>query len=127
MQFKIDVKSIEWWFWAITLALIVSAVAGRTSGYAAVMIVSAVHMGFIAVRTGSLVSFPAQVRIFYVALTLTGLWEAGRFYCYAFLLAGTFMVVLFDRCGLELVLRYMPWNKGKENAYCKLPEKKEEH
>jgi hypothetical protein len=121
MQFKMDVKSIEWWFWTVTLALIIAAVAGWTPGYAAVMVVSAVQVLFFSIRSGSPVSFPAQVRIAYFAYTLLGLWEAGRVYCYAFLIVGTAMVVFFDRCGIALVLKAMPWNKGMANPQCKLP------
>jgi hypothetical protein len=116
------VTSIEWWFWTVTLALIIAAVAGWTPGYAAVMLVSAVQVIFFALRTGSAVSFPSQVRIAYFAYTLLGLWEAGRVYCYGLLVLGTAMVVFFDRCGIALVLKLMPWNKGRENPQCKLPE-----
>jgi len=123
MKLKIDVKSIEWWFWTITLAFIIAALAGWTPGYAAVIIVSLAQTVFIAARTGSAVSFPSQVRIVYFAYTLLGLWGAGRFYCYVLLALGTIMVVFFDRCGIALVLKLMPWNKGAENPQCKLPGK----
>ena len=123
MQLKIDVRSIEWWFWTVTLAFIVAALSGWTPGYIAVIVVSLVQTVFIAVRTGSAFSFPSQVRIVYFAYTLLGLWEAGRVYCYALLAVGTVMVVLFDRCGIALVLKLIPWNKGAENPQCKLPGK----
>jgi len=121
MQFKMDVKSMEWWFWTVTLALIIAAVAGWTPGYAAVMVVSAAQVVVFAVRSGSAASFPSQVRIAYFAYTLLGLWEAGRVYCYALLVPGTAMVVFFDRCGIALVLKKMPWNKGMEHPQCRLP------
>ena len=125
MKLKMDMMSIEWWFWTVTLVLIVSAVAGWTPGYAGVMIVSAVQVVYIAMRTGSAVSFPSQVRIAYFAYTLLGLWDAGRVYCYALLIVGTVMVVFFDRCGIALVLKHLPWNKGMENPQCKLPGSEE--
>jgi hypothetical protein len=121
MQLKMDVKSIEWWLWAVALVLIIAAVSGWTPGYAGVMLVSALQVVFFAARTGSAVSFPSQVRIAYFAYTLLGLWEAGRVYCYALLVLGTAMVVFFDRCGIALVLKLLPWNKGMENPQCKLP------
>ncbi|MEK6699264.1 MAG: hypothetical protein AABZ10_09510 [Nitrospirota bacterium] len=121
MKLKMDVTSIEWWFWTATLVIISAAVAGWTPGYLAVIIVSAVQVVFISLRTGSPVSFPSQVRIAYFAYTLLGLWEAGRVYCYALLIVGTAMVVFFDRCGIVLVLKLMPWNKRIENPQCKLP------
>jgi hypothetical protein len=124
MKFKMDPASIEWWFWTITLVFIIAAVAGWTPGYAAVIIVSAVQVVFFAFRSGSLFSFPSQVRIVYFAYTLLGRWEAGRVVCYAILIAGTAMVVFFDRCGIALVLKKMPWNKGIENPQCTLPADK---
>ena len=123
MKLKLDVRSIEWWFWAVTLVFIIAALYGWTPGYGAVIALSLAQTIFIGVRTGSASSFPSQVRIVYFAYTLLGLWEAGRVYCYALLAAGTVMVVLFDRCGIALVLKQMPWNKGAENPQCKLPGK----
>ena len=123
MKLKIDVKSIEWWFWTITLAFISAALSGWQTGYIAVMAISLVQAVFIAARTGSVASFPSQVRIVYFAYTLLGLWTAGRFYFYALLALGTVMVVLFDRCGIALVLKLMPWNKDAQNPQCRLPEK----
>ena len=123
MKIKTDVRSIEWWFWTVTLVFIIAALSGWTPGYGAVIVVSLVQTVFIGVRTGSAFSFPSQVRIVYFAYTLLGLWEAGRFVCYALLAVGTVMVVLFDRCGIALVLKLMPWNKGAEDLQCKLPGK----
>jgi len=76
MKLKIDVQSIEWWFWTVTLAFIIAALAGWMPGYAAVIIVSLVQTVFIVARTGSAASFPSQVRIVYFAYTLLGLWES---------------------------------------------------
>jgi len=123
MKLRIDVKSIEWWFWTVTLVFIIAALAGWTPGFGAVIAVSLVQTIFFALRTGSAFSFPSQVRIVYFACTLLGLWVAGRFICYVLLALGTVMVVLFDRCGIALVLKLMPWNKGEENPQCKLPGK----
>jgi hypothetical protein len=123
MKLKIDSSSLEWWFWTITLVFIIAALSGWTPGFTAVIVISLVQTIFIGVRTRSATSFPSQVRIVYFAFTLLGLWQAGRFYFYTFLAVGTVMVVLFDRCGIALVLKLMPWNKGAENPQCKLPAK----
>jgi hypothetical protein len=125
MKFQMDLKSIDWWLWTVTLVLLVAAVAGWTPGYAAVMLVSFVQIPFVALKTRSIVSFASQVRIAYFAYTLLGLWDAGRLYLYAALIVGTAMVVFFDRCGIALALKQMPWNKGMENPQCKLPGSEE--
>lgn len=120
MKIQIDLKSIDWWLWTVTLVLLIAAVAGWTPGYAAVMILSFVQIPFVALKTRSIVSFASQVRIVYFGLTLFGLWEAARLYLYAALIVGTAMVVLYDRCSIALALRKMPWNRDV-NPQCKLP------
>lgn len=121
MKLKINLQSIEWWFWAVTLAFIIAALSDWTPGYVATIVVSLVQTIFFIIRTGSATSFPSQVRIVYFAYTLLGLWEEGRFYCYVLLAVGTVMVVFFERCGIALILKQMPWNKGADNPQCKLP------
>jgi len=37
-----------------------------------------------------------------------------RWYIYAILLLGTIMVTFFARCSIALVLKHMPWNRGRE-------------
>jgi len=120
MKIVIDLKSMEWWIWSVTLALLIAAVAGWTPGYLTVIIVSFLQIPYIALKSKSIVSFASQVRIFYFGLTLVGLWEAGRVYMFAALIVGTVMVVLFDRCSIALVLKKMPWN-ADVNPQCKLP------
>lgn len=111
MKIKIELSSIEWWLWTVTLIFIITAIAGWTSGYYAVIGISLFQIPYIAMRTKSLVSFDAQVRIVYFALTLFGFWEAVRFPFYIVLLIGTVMVVLLGRCSIAMLLRCMPWNK----------------
>jgi hypothetical protein len=43
MELKISLTDIRWWFWAITLAFIVAAVAGWPTGYYVVMAISALQ------------------------------------------------------------------------------------
>ena len=46
MQLKINATDIRWWFWAVTLAFIIAAVAGWASGYNVVIAISAVQVVF---------------------------------------------------------------------------------
>ena len=75
------------------------------------MIISAIQILFFWARLKSPKAFDTQVRIVYFALTLLGLIETIRFPLYILLLLGTFMVVAFNRCGIALFLKKMPWNK----------------
>jgi hypothetical protein len=113
MKPKLDLTDPFWWFWAITLAFIVAAVAGWTPGYYVVMAISAIQVLVFLVRERSAMAFPTQIRIVYFVLTLTGLWAAGRLLLYVLLLLGTVMVVFLGRCSISLLLKYMPWNRDR--------------
>lgn len=111
MKFIVEPKKLEWWFWTVTFIFIIAALLGWLPGYYLVMIISAIQILFFWGRLKSLMAFDTQVRIVYFALTLLGLIETIRFPLYILLLLGTFMVVAFNRCGIALVLKKMPWNK----------------
>ncbi len=114
MELKAKPRDIRWWFWAITLIFIVAAIAGWGPGYYIVMGISAVQVLFFLTQEKSLSAFPTQIRIAYFALTLFGLWLEVRLYIYLILLLGTVMVTFFGRCAIAMVLKLMPWNRGRE-------------
>ena len=114
MELKISLTDIRWWFWAITLAFIVAAVAGWPTGYFFVMAISALQVLFFLAQEKSLSAFPTQIRVAYFAFTLFGLWPEVRMPIYVVLLVGTIMVTFFGRCVIALVLKRMPWNLGRE-------------
>jgi hypothetical protein len=114
MRPRIDATNIRWWFWAVTLAFIASAVAGWIPGYYVVMGISGAQVIFFLVQEKSLTAFPTQIRIVYFAFTLFGFWPEVRFFIYIVLLLGTVMVTFFGRCSIALVLKHMPWNHERE-------------
>jgi len=113
MKVVVEPKNIDWWFWAVTFIFITTALLGWNPGYYFVMIISAMQIPFFWNRFKSFMAFDTQVRIAYFAFTLLGLSETIRFPLYVLLLIGTFMVVFFNRCGIALVLKKMPWNKDQ--------------
>jgi len=114
MELKVSVSDIRWWFWVTTIVFIIAAVSGWAPGYLIVMGISAVQFLLFLAQEKSLVSFPVQIRIVYLALALFGLWPEVRLYIYIVLLLGTIMVAFFGRCSIALVLKHMPWNRGRE-------------
>ena len=111
MKVVVEPNKIEWWFWTVTFIFIITALLGWLPGYYLVMIISAIQIPFFWYRFKSLMAFDTQVRILYFSLTLLGLLVTIRFPLYILLLLGTFMVVAFNRCGIALFLKKMPWNK----------------
>jgi len=114
MVLKIYASDIRWWFWAITLVFIIAAVTGWTPAYLVVIIISAAQLIFFLVQEKSLSAFPVQIRVVYFAFTLFGFWPEVRLIIYILLLLGTVMVTFFGRCSIALVLKHMPWNRGRE-------------
>jgi len=113
VKMQIQLTKIDWWFWAITLIFIFSALFGWDSGYIVVMAISALQVLYFWMRLKSLIAFDTQVRIVYLAFTLLGLVAAVRFPFFVLLFVGTLMVVLFNRCGIALGLKHMPWNQER--------------
>ena len=111
MKLQIELDKIDWWYWAITFIFIGVAVIGWGPAYYIVMLISGIQIIHFRNQTKSFLAFDTQVRIIYFAFTLFGIIKTIRFPLYILLLIGTFMVVAFNRCGIALILKKMPWNK----------------
>jgi len=111
VKITMDIKKSDWWFWAVISAFILIALLGWVPGYYIVILISGFQVVYFFVRHKSLVAFDTQVRIVYFTFTLIGFVEAIRFPFYLLLFPATMMAVLFDRCGIALALKHMPWNK----------------
>lgn len=123
MELAIETNKTDWWFWAATLVFIIIALFGWAAAYYAVMVISGIQVLYFVQRDGKL-AFTTQVRIFYFAVTLLGLWTLIRFPIFILLLLGTVMVTFTGRCILAVILKMMPWNKDMpEGASCEIKQK----
>ena len=77
-------------------------------------LLSAAQVVYFLAQERSVSAFPTQIRIVYFAFTLFGLWPEPRRAVYLLLLIGTIMVTFFGRCAIALVLKRVPWNRGRE-------------
>lgn len=114
MESKINIESLNWWFWFLSLVFIVAAIAGWANGYYLTMIVSLLNLFNSLNKEKSMAAFPVQIRLVYFVLTLVGFWPGGRIYVYIVLLIDTFMVTFTGKCSIALVLKYMPWNRERK-------------
>lgn len=111
MKLTINLQKIDWWYWAVTFFFIGTALIGWTPGYYMVILVSGVQIIHFWVRLKSIIAFDTQVRIVYFAFTLLGLIKIIRFPFYILMFIATLQVVAFNKCGIALFLKKMPWNK----------------
>ncbi len=111
MELKIELKSLEWWFWFITLIALVVGLAGKNEGFYLVIIISIIQFFYFTAKRG-FPAFPTQVRFVYGIFTIIALFDPTRLFYWA-LLIGTVMVTLFNTCFIARILIYMPWNKNE--------------
>ena len=112
MKFKVDLKSIEWWFWFVTLVAMIAGLSGIKEGFYLVIVVSVIQFIYFTVIRG-ITAFPTQVRFVYAIFTIIALFDPTIIFYWA-LLVGTVMVTLFDTCFIARILILMPWNKNKK-------------
>jgi len=110
MKLKIDLKSLEWWYWLITLVAMITGLAGIIEGFYVVIFVSIIQFIHFMISRG-FTAFPTQVRFVYGICVIAALFDTTLIF-YWVLLFGTVMVTLFDTCFIARVLIFMPWNKN---------------
>jgi len=111
MKLLLRYRYIDWWYWLVIGLSIGIGLAGGREGYYACAVVSGLNLLHFIMRDRSLVSFPVQVRIVWLAMVLMALWPP-LWWMFIPLFIGMVLVVLFDRCGIARVLIMMPWNRG---------------
>jgi hypothetical protein len=105
-------RSISWWYWLATVALLAAALAGLPGALPAVLALGVVQALHFWALEGSLGAFPVQVRLAFLALLLAGLWEP-LCVLHWIQLAGTTVFVLTGYCLLARMLSLLPWNRAQ--------------
>lgn len=106
----IEYRSIVWWYWLASAALLAAGLAGRPGALTAFLALCVVQVAHIALRDRRLASFPLQTRIAYLLIAAAGLWPPlGA--VHGLLLAGTLARVVFGYCALARLLSLLPWNR----------------
>jgi hypothetical protein len=109
-------SDITWWYWAATDLLLAAYLWGWTPGIALAMGLTFVQMLHFTHRTGSLRSFPVQVRTGYFALLAIGLWPSAAVVHWVQLF-GTLAMVTADYCLLARLTSLLPWNRKERFSY----------
>ena len=110
MKLKIDFKSLEWWYWFVTLIAMITGLAGIVEGFYVVILVSVIQFIHFTTSRGFTV-FPTQVRFVYGIFVIIAIFDPTLIF-YWLLLIGTVMVTLFNTCFIARILILMPWNKN---------------
>lgn len=106
----IEYRTVAWWYWLATVLALAAGLAGWAPGIYVAVLLTVLHGHYFLARGRSLVSFPLQVRIAYLAMLVVGLWPPLAFIHWLQLI-GTTARVLFAYCPLARTLSLMPWNR----------------
>lgn len=112
MKLTIELTSLEWWYWFITLIAMITGLFGIIEGFYLVIAISIIQFLHFMISKG-FAAFPTQVRFVYGLFTIIALFDPTYIFYYA-LLIGTIMVTLFNTCFIARILIYMPWNKNEK-------------
>jgi len=104
------IRQISWWYWLVTGAFLAGALAGCPLGFAPAIGLTVAHTLHYLVLEGSAKAFPVQVRIGYLAWTVSGLWGPLGFLHWIQLI-GTAAAVLVDYCPMARMISLLPWNR----------------
>ena len=100
----------DWWFWPVTMVLILAGLTFWPLGLLAAVWVNALQVVYFAVWKRSVIAFPTQVRIVFFALVGLAYFDPTQI-LFVFLAVGSAMVAFLDRCVIARVIIHLPWNQ----------------
>lgn len=103
-------QDLGWWYWAVTVVLLVSYLSGWSTGIYLAILLCFIQIGHVVWLTKSASAFPVQVRVTYVLMLAAGLWESLQWIHWV-QLVGTSARVSVGYCFLARSLSLAPWNR----------------
>jgi hypothetical protein len=106
----IEVRSLSWWYWLVTVSFLTAGLAGWTQGFLCAIGVTAfqlVHFLIVERRMGS---FKVQVRLAYLLLLLLAL-PPDLNWIYWVPTIGGWALLLFGYCTMARMVSLLPWNR----------------
>ncbi len=103
-------KSLSWYVWVAIVASLSASLLGLRPALQLAIALSALQTLHCAIRTGSPVAFPVQVRAGYLAMLVAGCWPPLSFLHWIQAIGGWTMIVA-DYCFLARCLSLAPWNR----------------
>ena len=108
----VEFQSISWWYWLTSAGLLTASVSGWPTGFPLALGLTAFQIVHFTFRSGSVRSFPVQVRLGYLMLLLIAAPPALRWICWI-PITGTWIQVLFGYCAMARTVSLMPGNRNQ--------------
>lgn len=109
-MFMLEVRSLSWWYWLITVCLLTAGLTGWSNGFLLAIALTTVQLAHFFLRTRNVSDFPVQVRIGYLLLLLLA-YPAPMQWIYWIPTIGTWAQVIFGYCTMARLVSLMPWNR----------------
>jgi hypothetical protein len=103
-------RDTGWWYWLMTIPLLMHGLSGRSSGFYSAMALCAIQAAHFWWQERNLTAFPVQVRIAYLGLLILGLQEPLS-WVHWLQLIGTSTRVSVGYCLLARTVSLLPWNR----------------
>ena len=104
------IRDLVWWYWLLTVGFLGAGLFGRPEGIPMAIAVCVAQIVHVTSLTRDWASFPAQVRIAYLAMLIAGLWDPLHL-IHWIQFFGTTVRVLVGYCLLARTLSLAPWNR----------------
>ncbi len=112
----LDVRSVGWWYWLVTVAFLTAGVAGWESGFLCAIGITVVQLVHFMIAEGSVSSFKVQVRLAYLLLLLIALPPALHV-IYWLPTIGTWALIFFGYCTMARTVSLLPWNRSEPLSF----------
>jgi hypothetical protein len=103
---------LVWFYWLLTDLLLIGGLAGWTTGFMQVILLSNIQILHFLYREGRITAFSVQVCYAYLLIILLGQWQPLSVLLWLQAI-GTTATLLFDYCLLARMMALMPWNRDK--------------
>lgn len=111
-MFKIEYKSIGWWYWLVTAGLLTYGVTVSPTGFLIAIGLTVFQLIHYVIRERGVTAFPVQVRFWYLMLLIVALPEPMQL-IYWIPTIGTWAQIIFGYCAMARIVSLLPWNRSE--------------
>lgn len=112
----LEYKKISWWFWLATAIFLLFGVLGAPIFFKLAILITIIQTIYFSIKLKSIISFPIQVRVFYLVLLLISHPKILQ-WLYWVPTIGTWAQVLFGYCLMARCVAMFPWNREQEFSF----------
>ncbi len=109
-MFKIEYKTIGWWYWLVTAGLLTYGVTVSPIGFLIAIGLTVFQLIHFVIRERGVTAFPVQVRFWYLMLLIVALPEPMQL-IYWIPTIGTWAQIIFGYCAMARIVSLLPWNR----------------